>query len=118
GWPSFVVRDEAGKEIPHQIAGASDGRSVEMSFLAEAVPSVGYRTYYLEPSSTPMSPDKQLSGDTMENDYLRVVLGDGGIKSLYDKSLKQEILRTDKFAGGEVLQFTAPGFPLSEKSIV
>jgi alpha-mannosidase len=46
------------------------------------------------------------------------VLGAGGLKSLYDKGLKQEILRTDKIAGGEVLQFTAPGFPLGNREIV
>ena len=118
GWQSFVVRDETGKAIPYQIAGASSGRSIEMSFLAEGVPSVGYRTYYLEPSTTPMLPDKQLTGDTMENDYLRAVMGDGGLKSLYDKRLKQEILRTDKIAGGEVLQFTAPGWGWGDKEIV
>jgi alpha-mannosidase len=118
GWQSFVVRDEAGKVVPYQIVGTSIGRSVEMSFLAEGAPSVGYRTYYLESSSTAMSPDKQLTGDSMENDYLRVVLGDGGIKSLYDKRLKQEMLRTDKIAGGEVLQFTAPGWGWGDKEIV
>jgi alpha-mannosidase len=118
GWQSFVLRDGAGQAVPHQIVGPSSGRSIEMIFLAEAVPSVGYRTYYLEPSSSPPSPDKQLAGDTMENDYLRVVLGDGGLKSLYDKRLKQEILRTDKIAGGEVLQFTAPGWGWGDKEIV
>ena len=48
-----------------------------MSFLAEGVPSVGYRTYYLEPSSTPMLPDKQLTGDTMENEFVRVCWATG-----------------------------------------
>lgn len=33
----------------------------------------------------------------------------GGIKSLYDKRQEWEALRTDKFDGGEVLQFSAPG---------
>jgi alpha-mannosidase len=118
GWQSFVLRDGAGQPVPYQIVGPSSGRSIEMIFVAEAVPSVGYRTYYLEPSSSPTSPDKQLVGDTMENDYLRVVLGDGGLKSLYDKRLQREILRTDKIAGGEVLQFTAPGFGWGDKEIV
>jgi alpha-mannosidase len=49
---------------------------------------------------------------------LRVELGDGGLKSLYDKRLEQEILRTDKIAGGEVLQFTAPGWGWGDKEIV
>jgi alpha-mannosidase len=118
GWQSFVLRDGAGQAVPYQIVGHPEVGSVEMTFVAEAVPSVGYRTYYIEPSSSPAAPYKQLAGDTMENDYLRVVLGNGGLKSLYDKGLKQEILRTDKIAGGEVLQFTAPGFPLGNREIV
>jgi alpha-mannosidase len=118
GWQSYVLRDGAGQAVPYQVTGPVDGRSIEIIFLAKAVPSVGYRTYYLEPSSSPPSPDKQLTGDTLENDYLRVVLAGGGIKSLYDKQLKHEILRTDKIAGGEVLDFAAPGFPLGGKSIV
>ena len=118
GWQAFTLRDGGGRVIPYQVVGEANGRSVEMIFLAEAVPSVGYRTYYLEPSSSPMPPETPLTGDTMENNYLRVALGEGGLRSLYDKRLKQEILRTDKIAGGEVLQFTAPGFPLGEKEIV
>ena len=117
-WQSFILRDGADKEVPYQVTGPMDGRSIEIVFLAEDVPSIGYKTYTFDASSNPLPEDKQLAGDTMENDALRVVMGDGGIKSLYDKRLKKEILRTDKFAGGEVLQFTAPGFPLSQKSIV
>jgi alpha-mannosidase len=45
----------------------------------------------------------------LENGFLRVVLGRGGLESVYDKRLRQEVLRTGKFFGGEVLQFTAPG---------
>ncbi len=34
--------------------------------------------------------------------------GKAGIASLYDKTGKREVLRTDKFEGGEVIQLTAP----------
>jgi len=54
----------------------------------------------------------------MENDCLRVALGVGGLKSLYDKRLKLEVLKTDKFFGGEVLQFTAPGAGWDDTEIV
>jgi alpha-mannosidase len=118
GWRSFILRDDTGQVIPYQLVGHPQAASVEMVFLAEAVPSVGYRTYYLEPSSSPLPPDKPLAGDAMENDDVRLVLGDGGLKSFYDKRLKREILRTDKIAGGEVLQFTAPGYPLGNREIV
>lgn len=118
GWQSFILRDDAGEEVPCQVTGPVDDWSVEIVFLAEDVPSVGYKTYTLEASPKPLPEDKHLTGDTMENDALRVTMGDGGIKSLYDKRLNREILRTDKFAGGEVLEFGAPGFPLGGKSIV
>lgn len=118
GWDSFVLRDDKGKEIPIQtVSRSSNGRSVGSVFIAEDVPSVGYRTYYLEPSSIASS-EKPIAGDTMENEYLKVVLGNGGLKSLYDKRLKQEVLRTEKLSGGEVLQFTAPGLAWEDAEIV
>ena len=40
-----------------------------------------------------------------------MTFGAGGIKSLHDKQLDWEVLRTDKFEGGEVIQLTAPGSP-------
>jgi len=107
---SFVLRDDAGKEVPHQTVGSSaDGKSVEVIFVAEDVLPVGYRTFYLEPSASASAGEKPLTGNTLENVFLRVVLGRGGLESVYDKRLKQEVLRTGKFFGGEVLQFTAPG---------
>jgi alpha-mannosidase len=119
GWDWFRLRSDAGKEVPCQVVSeaphrmvqgeASAGQEAEAAFIAEDVPSLGYRTYYLESSSSPLPAGKALTGDVMENDHLRVVFGAGGIKSLYDKRLKREILRTDKFFGGELLQFTAPG---------
>ncbi|HZO99943.1 MAG TPA: glycosyl hydrolase-related protein [Terriglobia bacterium] len=110
GWSSFRLRDEAGKEVSCQLVGdVSSGRDAKFAFVADAVPSVGYRTYYLESSSTPPPSGDPFTGDTMENDDLRAVFGAGGLKSLYDKRLEREFLKTEKFFGGEVLQFTAPG---------
>ena len=54
----------------------------------------------------------------IENQFYRLTFGAGGIKSLYDKRLKWEVLRTDKFDGGEVLQFTAPGQAWEDPEIV
>jgi alpha-mannosidase len=110
GWKSFRLRDSAGKEIPYQFTsnatGAADG---EITFIADDVPSVGYKTYYCEPADSPDSTNERITNSTLENDTLRAVIGAGGLASLYDKRLKEEILKTDKFFGGEVLQFTAPG---------
>jgi alpha-mannosidase len=119
GWSSFALRDEEGKEVPYQVIGQSaDGRPEEIVFVAEGVPSVGYRTYDLQPSSSAPPAETRLAGDSLENEFLRVVLGPGGVKSLFDKVLGKEILRADKFYGGEVLQFTAPGLAWEDPEIV
>ncbi len=118
GWDGAVLHDESGRSIDLEIAPAksTDG-AVTLLFLAENMPSVGYRTYYLEQSSTP-STSHPLTGNAMENNFLRVTLGKFGLKSVYDKQQKWEALRTDKFEGGEVLLFSAPGIAWEDPEIV
>ncbi|MBZ5563542.1 MAG: hypothetical protein LAP13_14120 [Acidobacteriia bacterium] len=119
GWTGWILRDSSGKEIPCQeVSGEGTTKTAEMAFLAEDVPSVGYKTYYLERANSRPAKVEPVSGETMENEYLRAVLGVGGLKSLYDKRLKLEVLKTDKFFGGEVLQFTAPGAAWDDTEIV
>ncbi len=49
GWKSFRLRDSAGEEIPYQFASGAPGEAdAEITFIADDVPSVGYRTYHLE----------------------------------------------------------------------
>ena len=56
GWNSFELRDEEGKEVPYQVVGrSSDGRPEHIIFVAERVPSVGYRTYDLQQSSSSLA---------------------------------------------------------------
>ena len=117
GWKGFGLRDAQGKEVSCQLVGEDTG-TAEIAFIAQDVPSAGYTTYYLEPASSRPPGATPVSGDTLENKYVRVVLGAGGIKSLYHKDLKLEVLKTDKFFGGEVLQFTAPGYGWDDTEIV
>lgn len=110
GRHAFVLRDASGREVPYEILDSpGNGLSTEIVFVAEAVPSLGYCTYSLEPSSV-SPPVIPLTGKKIENDFFKMAFGSGGIKSLYDKKLKWEVLRTEKFDGGEVIQFTAPGY--------
>ena len=119
GWDSFELRDDQDKPAPCQVvARSAEGRPQEIVFVAESVPSIGYRAFSLRPSSSSLPPETELTGDTMENEFLRVRMGAGGVKSLFDKALGKEILRTDKFCGGEVLQFTAPGLAWEDPEIV
>ncbi len=119
GWTNLTVRDSTGKEFPYEILeGDLEAGTTKMLFLARDVPSVGYETYYLASSSTPAQAPTILTGDTVENKFYRLTFGAGGIKSLYDKRSKWEVLRADKFDGGEVIQFTAPGQAWEDPEVV
>jgi alpha-mannosidase len=119
GWANLTLRDSTGKETPYEVSeGNLRAPTTTLLFLAEAVPPVGYKTYYLTSSSMPAPSPSPLTGDVVENQFYRLTFGAGGIKSLYDKRLQWEVLRTEKFDGGEVLQFTAPGQAWEDPEIV
>jgi alpha-mannosidase len=118
GWSGAALRDAAGQSIALEIIPAkSSGAAAKLVFLAEEVPSTGYRTYYLEQASAAASPTP-VSGNNAENGFFRVAFGKAGLKSVYDKRQRWEVLRTDKFEGGEVLEFTAPGLAWEDPEIV
>jgi alpha-mannosidase len=115
GWSGVGLRDSAGRETHCQIVNDDLGSGrMEIAFLAESVPSTGYKTYRLERADSSFSRATSITADIMENDSLRIVLGAGGLKSLFDKRMQREMLKTDKFFGGEILQFTAPGIAWEE----
>ena len=117
-WKGAELHDEAGHNIDLELIPAKSPASpATLVFLAAGVPPTGYRTYYLEQAGAPTLP-KPLSGDIVENQFFRVVLGKSGLKSVYEKQQKWEVLRTEKFEGGEVLQFTAPGIAWEDPEIV
>lgn len=104
----FGVRDERGEKIDMQVIGLStyaDGsvKTADVVFIAEAVPSIGYTTYYVQSRNAPVMLVKK-NGDPIkkiENDFYNMDLGDGGIGQLYDKSLGQNLFTGEKFLGAE-----------------
>lgn len=85
-----------------------------IEFVAENVPPMGYKTYYLQQSNVKKEITVQQTSDMYENDFYKVVFGKGGIKSIVDKKLNIELLRTDKFAGGEIFQMESVGTDAGE----
>jgi alpha-mannosidase len=75
----------------------------KLLFVANDLPPLGYKTFYLATgqSTAPTSANKTFAGGC-ENDYYRVTLAPGGIKSIFDKQQNRELLDTGKFLGGEV----------------
>ena len=106
----FALRDENGQDVPLERGGDWNAPGpVTLIFVAERVPPVGTRTYRLEYVGHPPAGKATVTPEKIENQFFRVAFGKGGIKTLYDKRQRWDTLRTDKFDGGEVLQFTAPG---------
>jgi alpha-mannosidase len=110
----YRLVDARGNEIPYQFTDCPDrGKKDEvitLTFVAEKVPALGYKTYYLTEGALPSGNEKIPSGmPAYENKYYKVVFGDGGIESLYDKELKKEFFRKDKFSGGELFTLQSVG---------
>ena len=89
----FAVTNAAGTQVPCQVTGRAKGE-VEIVFLAENVPSLGYEVYRVLPGTAPKRfPGLRASKTALENDFVRVRLdGVGRVKSVYDKCAGREVL--------------------------
>ena len=74
--------------------------------MAEKVPSIGYKTFYVV-----NSPEKRNteSDPSRENNFYKIELGRGGLKSIYDKELQKELIDPTKFTAGEVFTMQSIG---------
>ena len=99
GSSAWGIIDADGQGVAHQEISAS-GDSKEIVFLAEDVPSLGYKTYYLvhRDVSTPDSETGVTHTDTgYENDYYEVGLTSAGIQSIKDKDTDQTLLESKAY---------------------
>ena len=129
-----ILDAQTGNEVPSQQIVSNQGNDnepVTISFIAENVPSIGYKTYYAVPfmeeskfvtdkNSTKywMNPSKpthpsmigaSANSGTYENDFYKVMFSKGGIKGIYDKQLQKELLSANGLLGGEVFQLESVG---------
>src|SRR5262252_7746827 len=99
--------DEKGQAIPFHLEQYSENisRALEMVFVAQDVPSLGYKTYYLTPAAQPEAwartaeikldrdndlkePRRPLGVDVMENEFYRVTVDKStGRAAVFDKAL-------------------------------
>jgi len=78
------------KEVPYQILGKN------LYFLAEKVPSHGYKVYEIRekiPSEFPLT--AKVTEDALENEYYRIEMRDGRINSIHDKELNRELVNKE-----------------------
>jgi alpha-mannosidase len=104
---TFSVKDEHGNAVPVQKVGVdADHRRWRIVFLADRVPSIGYKMFRVFPGET-LSPFEGGKGDVpvaalkastteLENEHLHVTLSPTGtLLSLFDKAAGRETLREE-----------------------
>jgi alpha-mannosidase len=99
-WGGTVrLTDGAGKDVPVQVVekrAQGDAMSFRVVFMAEGVPSLGYKLYRLVPAEDGWSGPSGVKAGTneLENELLKVRLDPktGWIQSLYDKAAQREVL--------------------------
>lgn len=107
----FRLLDADGDVVPYELVSRSGG-DIVLRFIATDVPSVGYATYRLIPTSetgggtTVVGTDAALHADStgLENRYFRIGLdpATGTITSIYDKARGRELLdRSSPFAANQ-----------------
>lgn len=106
------VVDAGGRERPSQaLPGVASGAGPAVEFVADDVPALGYKTFYVvsDPAPAPARPSAAPEPSVVENRFYRLRLAPGGIAGLYDKELGREVLDTSKFLGFEVFTMRSVG---------
>ncbi len=89
----------------------------DLVFIAERVPSMGYKTYRIVPRDDPTGSESELTvtRSSIENRFFKVTLDPqtGGIASLYDKDLSRELV--DRQAPDKLNQFVAKWVQTSKR---
>ena len=115
----LILKDWRGTEVPFQFISKSnhaDGTlsSAGIIFIAEKVPAMGYKTYYVVPDKSGaerLFPNELKHGtDWLENKWYRMTLdASGGINRLYDKVRKQDLLDSSGYSGNELVAHSHAG---------
>lgn len=84
-------------------------KSAEINFIAKAVPSVGFDTYYVQLSDKELTKADKSFSSTFENQFFTAELADGGIASLVDKELNKELIESEFFKAGEIFTMQSEG---------
>ncbi len=107
----FRIRADTGRQAPCQIVARSDEDEtpwVEVAFLANDVPGLGYQTFYVAPDrEMPEAPSFEPADEgVVENRLLRVKADasrGGGLTSIYAKRLRKEFVRQEAGPANELV---------------
>lgn len=115
GWgKNVMVQDHKGKRIECQLTEPvryPDGtlKTATLHFVAENVPPVGYKTYYINPSPEKREEHISKKVTDYENDFYQIELSNGFVEQIVDKQLGQHLLDGSNLKGGEVFTMQSKG---------
>lgn len=121
-----IIDASSGKEISSQLVKANPANGsdevITLAFVADKVPSLGYKTYFLQPyvsgfdkRGVPLAPtnastvEPNSDKNVYQNKFYKIEFGSGGLKSIFDKEIQTELLQTNKLLGGEIFQLESIG---------
>jgi len=111
--------DEAGASVPFYMEQSSGtvSRALEIVFLARAVPSLGYKTYFVVPAEKPdtfpdasevkldadeLKPKRTIGSDQLENEYYRVSVDRAtGAVTIFDKEINRTVAKDMEIVAAE-----------------
>lgn len=105
----IIIVDDSGKEVPSQVVIGTEGTEKSVIFVAEKVPSMGYKVFRANISKLIPAyiTDVKTDGVNLENKYFKVKIDplSGYLSSIYDVVNGKEVLNTTKESGNALHSF-------------
>ena len=99
---SEIVDSSNGKSVPFEVRFEGNGISLpgfgpgyrRVRFMAQNIPSVGYKLFALKPAKENSEADQAIRGEVIENDFFRITLDPetASLRSVFDKKLNKELV--------------------------
>ncbi len=94
--PSYIARDASGAGVPTHVANdyilQSDRRratwSADVHFTGKDIPSLGYKTYYLEPGEADVASPLVVGLGYLENEFVKLTVRSNGTFDLFHKQTR------------------------------
>lgn len=107
---NFGIVDHAGKELVHQIIKEEEDGYYQVVFIAEDIPSLGYKTYYVSKKAKHhKAKTERATSSYYENEFYSLKFGKGGLTQILDKQLGKELINANKFQAGEIFTMQSVG---------
>ncbi|WP_072992140.1 glycoside hydrolase family 38 N-terminal domain-containing protein [Pseudozobellia thermophila] len=100
GARSYYVVDAEGNKVASQVSATNKD---QLHFFAPNIPSLGYKTFYLKKGNKQVKVAKEVTPNSLINEFYKIHFGNGGLTYLFDKDLNKEVIKSTRFSGGEVI---------------